>query len=94
MNKCANNDNSCSYILYRTEDGTEVKRNKKKFETSDIAIITAKKINAMEGTIHKLVAYKCSKCGFYHIGHTNKVLTDKDKMKARIFLKHYKSKKA
>ena len=63
MNKCANNDNSCSYILYRTEDGTEVKRNKKKFETSDIAIITAKKINAMEGTIHKLVAYKCSKCG-------------------------------
>ena len=93
MNKCANNDNSCSYILYRTEDGTEVRRNKKKFETSDIAIITAKKTEDDEVLPYKLVAYKCSKCGFYHIGHTNKVLTDKDKRKARIFLKYYKSKK-
>lgn len=94
MNKCANNDNSCSYLWHKLEDGTEVKRNKKKYETSDFAIAAAMNMNAMEKTIHKFVAYKCNKCGYYHIGHSNKVLTDKDRKKARDFVKYYKLKKS
>ena len=94
MNKCADNDNSCTYVWYKLEDGTEVKRNKRKYETSDFAIAAAKNMNAMDKTIHKYVAYKCNKCGYYHIGHTNKVLTDKDRQKARDFVKYYKLKKA
>ena len=88
MNKCADNDNSCTYVWYRLDDGTEVKRNKRKYATSDFAIAAAKNMNAMEKTIHKYVAYKCSKCGFYHIGHTSKLLSEKDRTKAKQFIKY------
>lgn len=47
---------------------------KKKFETLDSAIEAAKICNSQEKRIHKLVAYKCSKCFKYHIGSNGKLL--------------------
>jgi hypothetical protein len=96
MNKCADSENSCSYILYINEDGTEVRQEKKKFKTSDAAIRVAMLMNSDEKNIHKYVAYKCYRCGFYHIGHTSKLLTYKDRLKAKQFITYsnlYKQKK-
>jgi hypothetical protein len=82
MNKCNNGANACDYVMFRSGDGM-VRKPKRKFKTSDDAIRAAKSMNAKESTIHKFVAYKCSKCGWYHIGHTSKRLTDKDRDKAK-----------
>lgn len=89
MNVCYNNENSCSYILYK-QDGTEVRTNKRRFETSDDAIRVAQYMNSKDSTLHKFVAYKCSKCQGYHIGHTKYPLTDKAREKARKFIKFAK----
>ena len=88
MNKCSDNGNACSYTLYKKEDGTEVKKEKIKFKTSDAAIRVAMFMNSKETTIHKYVAYKCNKCGYFHIGHTSKLLTEKDRKKATHFIKY------
>jgi hypothetical protein len=87
MNKCADNDNSCTYTLYKWVDGVQVRKPKRRFETSDDAIRAAMIMNGRESTIRKFVAYKCSKCGYYHIGHSKKSLTAKDKEKAKKFTK-------
>ena len=89
MNRCFNNENSCSYILYK-EDGTEVRNPKRRFDTSYAATRSAMFMNIKESTVHKFVAYKCSKCGWYHIGHTKKVLTEKDRAKAVKFIRYAK----
>jgi len=90
MNRCYNNENSCSYILYKEEDGTEVRNPKRRFNTSYDATRSAMYMNLKESTVHKFVAYKCSKCGKYHIGHTKKVLSDKDRAKAVKFIRYAK----
>lgn len=43
----------------------------------------ARFLNTKENIIHKMVAYKCSKCGKWHVGSNSTVLTDEDR-------KHYK----
>ena len=48
-----------------------------KFETLEYA----KKVNSLDHIIHKVVAYKCTKCYKYHIGRNGKELTDKDRNK-------------
>ena len=90
MNLCYNNENSCSYILYKKEDGTEVRNPKRRFDTPFDATRSAMYMNLKESTVHKFVAYKCSKCGGYHIGHTKKVLSDKDRAKAVKFIRYAK----
>ena len=87
MNKCADSENSCSYTLHK-QDGTEVRREKIKFKSSDEAIGAAMYMNMKETTIHKFVAYKCIKCGCYHIGHTSKLLSEKDRTKAKQFFEY------
>ena len=67
----------------KSEDGTQEWKYKKAFKTLDEAIIAAKKQNAKETTIEKLVAYKCTYCYEYHIGRNGKRLTDKEKDKYR-----------
>lgn len=42
------------------------------------AIAEARSLNLSEKQIHKAVAYKCSVCHKWHIGKSNKVLTEKD----------------
>lgn len=88
MNKCADSENSCSYTLYILDDGTEVRQEKKKFKSSDEAIRAAMYMNMKETNIHKFVAYKCIKCGNYHIGHTSKLLSEKDRKKAKQFIEY------
>ena len=56
-------------------------KQKLKFETLDLAIEYAKKVNSLDHIIHKVVAYKCTKCYKYHIGRNGKELTDKDRNK-------------
>lgn len=92
MNKCATNDNVCTYTLY-TQDNSEVRQPKRKFKTSDEAIRAAMFMNIKESTVHKYVAYKCSKCGFFHIGHTSKLLTEKDRKKANSFISNIRKQK-
>lgn len=87
MNKCADSENSCSYTLH-LQDGAEVRREKIKFKSSDEAIRAAMYMNMKETTIHKFVAYKCIKCGNYHIGHTSKLLSEKDRKKAKQFVEY------
>ena len=47
MNKCANNDNTCTYTLYKWIDGVQVRKPKRKFETSDDAIRAAMIMNGI-----------------------------------------------
>ena len=89
MNLCYNNENSCSYILYKDGE-TEVRSPKHRFSDPYDATRSAMYMNIKESTVHKFVAYKCSKCGWYHIGHTKKVLSDKDRVKAVKFIRYAK----
>lgn len=56
---------------------------KKSFNTETEALKTAQFLNTKENTIHKMVAYKCSKCEKWHIGSNNTVLTEKKKEKIK-----------
>ena len=56
--------------------GERVKSDKKKYDTLDDAIVSAKDINKKGQNIHKAVAYKCSVCFKYHVGR-NKTLLKK-----------------
>lgn len=68
--------------IYRYDDKfNPITKSKKKFDTLDEAIDEAKRINSKDKTIHKVVAYKCSKCCKYHIGRNGKELKEKDKIK-------------
>lgn len=51
-----------------------ISRPKKKYGSDKEAITAAKIQNDKPNTIHKYVAYKCHKCGFFHIGKTKKEL--------------------
>ena len=63
---------------------------KKGYDTEMDALTTARFLNSQPNSIHKMVAYKCIKCDKWHIGSTDRVLTDEDRQKAREKLKKYK----
>ena len=50
MNKCADSNNSCTYTLYKWVDGQQVRKPKRRFQTSDDAIRAAM---IMNGNSHK-----------------------------------------
>lgn len=54
---------------------------KKSFETESEALKVARFLNTREDIIHKMVAYKCEKCGKWHVGSNNTVLTEEDRKK-------------
>ena len=56
---------------------------KKSYNTEKEALKIARFLNTKENIIHKMVAYKCSECGKWHVGSNSTVLTDEDR-------KHYK----
>ena len=64
--------------------GVWVEKPKIAYENDKDAIEKARIMNTRDYTIHKLVAYKCSICGKWHVGRSNKVLNDKDR-------EHYKN---
>lgn len=55
---------------------------KKPFETEEEALSIARLLNTKDKVIHKMVVYKCEKCGKWHIGRSFKELTPKDREKA------------
>lgn len=72
---------TCDTLVKTDLDGRKVYKKKEPYNTLDEAILAAKKMNAKESTIHKLVGYKCNYCFKYHIGRNGKLLTDKDRKK-------------
>lgn len=56
---------------------------KKTYNTEEDALYIARLLNSSENKIWKMIAYKCDKCGKYHIGSTHKRLTDEDREKYR-----------
>ena len=65
---------------------------KKTYETEQEALTMARFLNRKENVIHKMVAYKCSKCGKWHIGNNGRILTREDREKYKEKLKverHY-----
>ena len=73
-------------IDYYNPDGTAHYRPKKAFDDEYSAQGACFAINIKPHTIHKAVAYKCSECSKWHIGHHTKVLTEAEKEKIRIQL--------
>ena len=65
---------------------------KKAYETELDAVTMARFLNSRENVIHKMVAYKCSKCNKWHIGNNGRLLTKEDREKYNEKLKlerHY-----
>ena len=73
---------------YKVIDGKMLP--KKGYDTEMDALTTARFLNSLPNSIHKMVAYKCIKCDKWHIGSTDRVLTDEDRQEAREKLKKYK----
>ena len=57
---------------------------KKSYETEKEALKIARFLNTQENIIHKMIAYKCSTCGKWHIGNNGSELTEEDRI-------HYKN---
>ncbi len=51
------------------------------YKTENEALTLARFLNTRPEAIHKMVAYKCIKCGMWHIGGNGTVLTKEDKEK-------------
>ena len=65
-----------------TLDGQRTYRAKRSFDTELKAQKICFELNLKPETIHKLISYKCSVCGKWHIGHhSSKILDDKEKVK-------------
>jgi hypothetical protein len=47
---------------------------KVKLKSDKEAIAEAKRLNSKPNILHKVVAYKCAICGFYHVGKSRKEL--------------------
>lgn len=71
----------CDTLVRKKEDGTEVRKPKKKFDTQEEAIEQCKKLNARPQQITKLVPYKCPHCHKFHIGRNGKKISDKYRKK-------------
>lgn len=59
---------------------------KKSYETEKEALKIARFLNTQENIIHKMIAYKCSTCGKWHIGNNGSELTEEDRMHYRKLL--------
>ena len=59
---------------------------KKSYETEKEALKIARFLNTQENIIHKMIAYKCSTCGKWHIGNNGSELTEEDRIHYRKLL--------
>lgn len=55
-----------------TIDGVDYLKDKVKYNDLAAANSEAKRISGQDGQLYKMVGYKCSECGFYHIGTSDK----------------------
>lgn len=74
---------SNGHVTRYMKNGEWFEKEKLAYPNLDSAISHARKMNLRNEQIHKMMAYKCSICGQYHIGRTKSVLTNKDR-------EHYK----
>lgn len=82
--KPSNELGMCKTFFYKNQDTGEVVYKPKVFYTSDSeAIKAAQKMNILDRTIHKYVAYKCLHCHQWHIGKNGTELSQSDKEKIR-----------
>ena len=56
---------------------------KKAYESEQDALTVARFLNTKENIMHKMVAYKCVKCGKWRVGRNNTLLTGKEREKNR-----------
>lgn len=63
---------------------------KKSYNTEKEALKIARFLNTKENIIHKMVAYKCSTCGKWHIGSNNSELTEEDRTHYKYLLEREK----
>ncbi|MDA3856297.1 MAG: hypothetical protein PF569_08620 [Candidatus Woesearchaeota archaeon] len=83
--KSLQESSQCKTFLNKNIGTGEVKyKNKKKYSSDKEAIEAAMRINTMDKTIHKRVAYKCKECFQWHIGRNSTVLSKEDKLKIKI----------
>ena len=64
----------------------DVLKPKKSYETEKEALKIARFLNTQENIIHKMIAYKCSTCGKWHIGNNGSELTEEDRIHYRKLL--------
>lgn len=76
----------CETLVRTEKDGTDIYKNKKKFETLDDAIKACKHLNVQAHRINKVASYKCKYCFKYHIGRNGSVITDKYRKKLQVEL--------
>lgn len=85
------NNTECKTFYHKDiETGEVFYKDKVKYLTDKEAIEAAIRININPKTIHKRIIYKCTQCGFWHIGRNSTVLTDadKDKIKRKHLIKY------
>ena len=61
---------------------------KKSYGTEKEALNIARFLNTQPNIIHKMIVYKCIKCGKWHIGNNGTVLTDEEREKIKEKLRH------
>ena len=73
----------CTTFSHIDENGNIIEKPKRAYKTDKEAIKAAQLMNLKAKQIHKLVAYKCPICQFYHIGKSNRLITEKDRNKIK-----------
>jgi hypothetical protein len=69
----------CKRFKCLDRNGDHIFVDKVRFKTDKEAIEAARVMTLHENTIHRLVAYKCPVCHYWHIGRNRSVLTEKDR---------------
>jgi len=72
---------ACQTFSHFDENGNKVYKDKVKYDTEEEALKAAYAVNSSDKAITKVAAYKCWKCGKWHLGRTCHKLTDEDKEK-------------
>ena len=76
-----------SHSHYRVINGKFVE--KIRYETEMDALTEARFLNSLPTSIHKMIAYKCSHCQYWHIGSNGRMLNDEDRIESKEKLKLY-----
>lgn len=90
MNAKRENKSHWMILTYNPDGTPNHLKPKKAYNIDKDAIAAARRINAYGNNIHKMVVYKCSECGKWHIGHNYTILTDKEKKHYQEMIKNEK----
>lgn len=71
----------CTTKIVSRINGQLIDKPKKAFETNELAIAHAKRVNALPDRKFKVVAYKCKTCYKFHVGRNGNEISSKEKEK-------------